>query len=58
MLLVPILLASWWAMIPSLLAFLLTVLRTALEDRTLQDELSGYHDYAQRTRFRLLPGVW
>lgn len=34
------------------------ILRTALEDRTLQTELIGYHDYAQQVRYRLLPGIW
>jgi len=33
-------------------------LRTALEDRVLQEELEGYADYARRVRFRILPGVW
>ena len=37
---------------------ILLILRTALEDRTLQAELPGYAAYAQRVRFRLLPGVW
>jgi protein-S-isoprenylcysteine O-methyltransferase Ste14 len=32
--------------------------RTALEDRTLHEELEGYADYARRVRFRLIPGVW
>ncbi|HET7144502.1 MAG TPA: isoprenylcysteine carboxylmethyltransferase family protein [Anaerolineales bacterium] len=54
----PILLASWPAAIPSLLAVILLVLRTALEDRALQTELAGYADYAQRVRQRLLPGIW
>jgi protein-S-isoprenylcysteine O-methyltransferase Ste14 len=34
------------------------VIRTALKDRTLQAELSGYADYARRVRYRLLPRVW
>jgi len=55
---VPVLLASWWAMIPSGLAAFLLLLRTALEDRTLQAEMAGYADYARRVRHRLLPGVW
>jgi protein-S-isoprenylcysteine O-methyltransferase Ste14 len=54
----PILLASWWACIPSLLAVILLILRTALEDRALQAELAGYADYAQKVRQRLLPGIW
>jgi protein-S-isoprenylcysteine O-methyltransferase Ste14 len=35
-----------------------TVYRTAREDRTLQAELDGYAAYAQRVRYRLLPGMW
>jgi protein-S-isoprenylcysteine O-methyltransferase Ste14 len=51
-------LGSWFALVPvALIATTLTV-RTALEDRTLQDRLDGYKDYAQQTRYRLLPGVW
>jgi len=53
-----LLLGSPWALIPALLAVLSFALRTALEDRTLQDELAGYSDYAQRVRYRLLPGIW
>ena len=51
-------LGSWWALIPAGLTLCLLVVRTALEDQTLQDELDGYRDYAQRVRYRLLPGVW
>jgi protein-S-isoprenylcysteine O-methyltransferase Ste14 len=36
----------------------LFIVRTALEDRMLGNELHGYREYAQRTRFRLFPGVW
>lgn len=54
----PILLGSLWALIPGAVAALLFILRTALEDRTLHDELPGYTEFAQRTRYRLLPGVW
>ena len=54
----PVLLASWWAMIPSGLAAILLIIRTALEDRTLQAELAGYADYARRVRHRLVPGIW
>jgi len=57
-LLVPVLLASWWAMILSAFTALLLLLRTALEDRTLQAELAGYADYARQVRNRLLPGTW
>jgi protein-S-isoprenylcysteine O-methyltransferase Ste14 len=54
----PLMLDSWWATFPALLTVLVTVLRTSLEDRTLLQELEGYREYAQRVRYRLLPGVW
>jgi protein-S-isoprenylcysteine O-methyltransferase Ste14 len=55
---VPVLLASWWALIASGLNAILLILRTDLEDRTLQAELTGYADYARQVRHRLLPGMW
>jgi protein-S-isoprenylcysteine O-methyltransferase Ste14 len=54
----PLLLGSLWALISGGLAALLMILRTALEDRTLREELPGYAGYAQRTRYRLVPGIW
>jgi protein-S-isoprenylcysteine O-methyltransferase Ste14 len=53
-----LLLGSRWALVPVALTGLLIVARTALEDRTLRNELKGYADYAARVRYRLLPGVW
>lgn len=55
---IPPALGSLWALIPALAAAALTVLRTALEDRTLILKLPGYALYAGRTRRRLVPGVW
>jgi len=51
-------LGSRYALIPAVIVVGLFVLRTALEDKTLQEELPGYKDYAQKVRFRLIPGVW
>jgi len=51
-------LSSVWTLIPATVALILTVIRTALEDRTLQDELPGYRDYARRVRYRLIPGIY
>jgi protein-S-isoprenylcysteine O-methyltransferase Ste14 len=51
-------LGSWWALVPAGFVALLIVIRTAWEDRTLRAELPGYAAYAQRVRFRLIPGVW
>ncbi len=55
---IPFLLGSAQAIGPALLAVIGVVIRTALEDRTLQAELPGYPEYASRVRFRLIPGVW
>lgn len=54
----PVILGSWWALIPAALAVCGMIVRTALEDRTLLKELEGYQEYAQRVRYKLLPGVW
>lgn len=58
LLVTPLLLGSLWAWIPAALTVGVTVARTALEDRALRAELPGYAAYAQRVRYRLLPGVW
>lgn len=54
----PLMFGSLWALIPGGLTALLMVVRTALEDKTLHEELGGYKDYARRVRYRLLPGIW
>jgi len=54
----PLMLNSVWALIPAAFTVCAIAVRTALEDRALQDGLYGYKDYAQRVRYRLLPGVW
>lgn len=54
----PIILGSWWASICAAIIICLFIIRAALEDRTLQNELEGYKDYAAQVRYRLLPGVW
>ncbi len=55
---IPLALGSLWGLIPAILMSAVLVVRTVLEDRTLQAELPGYKDYTQRVRYRLVPGVW
>lgn len=50
--------SSVWVLIPAVAALIIAVIRTALEDRTLQEELPGYQDYAQRVRYRLIPWIY
>ena len=51
-------LGSVWTIIPVIVALIIAVIRTALEDKTLQEELPGYQDYVRRVRYRLIPGVF
>ncbi len=51
-------LGSVWILIPAIIALIITVIRTSLEDRTLQEELPGYQDYVQRVRYRLIPWIY
>jgi len=51
-------LGSWWASIPQVIAAFMLVWRTAREDRTLQVELPGYAEFALETKYRMVPGIW
>jgi len=55
---IPLLLGSLWALIPGAMIGVLFIIRTALEDRTLQNELPTYPGYTRRVRYRLLPWIW
>jgi protein-S-isoprenylcysteine O-methyltransferase Ste14 len=55
---IPLLLGSIWALIPGILISILFLVRTALEDRTLQRELPGYAEYTRRVYYRLFPRIW
>jgi len=55
---VPLLLVSYWALIPGLLDVFVIVYRTAREDRTLFLKLAGYREYSDSVRYRLIPGIW
>ena len=49
---------SVWTLIPAAIASIIAVIRTALEDQTLQEELPGYQDYARRVQYRLVPWIY
>jgi protein-S-isoprenylcysteine O-methyltransferase Ste14 len=54
----PVVLGSWVALPLGVLSAALVVLRTALEDRMLLEELEGYAAYADQIPWRLIPGLW
>jgi protein-S-isoprenylcysteine O-methyltransferase Ste14 len=51
-------LGSYVAVIPGLLKIPLLIYRLSDEERVLRRELPGYPEYCERTRFRLIPGLW
>jgi len=55
---IPLMLGSWWAMIPSIVIVGLFVYRTYREDLMLIQGLTGYAEYTETVRYRLLPGIW
>jgi protein-S-isoprenylcysteine O-methyltransferase Ste14 len=56
--LMPFILGTAYALIPCLLMAIVFVVRTKLEDKTLIAELEGYKEFTQKTKYRLLPGIW
>ena len=54
----PLLLDSPWTFLPVILMSVVLVIRTALEDRTLREELPGYEEFTGKTRYRLFLGLW
>ena len=51
-------LGSWWGCVPAGIFILMIVRRLLIEDRFLHEKMEGYDAYAQRVRYRLIPGVW
>lgn len=51
-------LGSVWTIIPAILALIIAIIRTQLEDKVLQKELPGYREYANHVRYRLIPGIF
>ena len=55
---IPLMIGSVFAFIPVGIYVFLMIIRTWLEDKTLQEELEGYSEYASQVRYRLFPGIW
>jgi protein-S-isoprenylcysteine O-methyltransferase Ste14 len=54
----PLALGSYWATIPALFIIPLLVARIRNEESVLGRELKGYKEYMQKTKYRLIPGIW
>lgn len=51
-------LGSLFSLITCAFVILTIILRTIREDKMLHEQLKGYKEYAQKTRFKLIPGIW
>jgi protein-S-isoprenylcysteine O-methyltransferase Ste14 len=54
----PLLLGSWYGLVAAFVSIGILAVRAVLEERTLILELFGYREYAERVRYRLIPGIW
>jgi protein-S-isoprenylcysteine O-methyltransferase Ste14 len=54
----PLALGSYWALLPAALLPFVLAARARDEERLLAADLPGYAAYMERTRYRLIPGVW
>ena len=54
----PLALGSYWAFAIGLFAFVMIIVRLIDEEKYLKKNLQGYNEYCEKTRFRLIPGIW
>ena len=55
---IPLILGSFWALIPFALYPIAIVIRIVNEERVLTDGLPGYAEYKKKTKYRLIPFIW
>ena len=57
-LVMPLVLGSWWALIPFAFYPAIIISRLKDEEKLLTRELAGYDEYKQKVKYRLIPFVW
>ena len=55
---IPLALGSYWGLFLPVAGIVVLVLRIRDEEELLTRDLSGYREYTQQVRYRLLPHVW
>jgi len=55
---ISLILGSLWALIMACLVVALFIIRTIFEDNTLKNKLEGYRKYAEKVKYKLIPGIW
>ncbi|MBE6576820.1 MAG: isoprenylcysteine carboxylmethyltransferase family protein [Ruminococcaceae bacterium] len=54
----PLILGSYWGLIPFALYPVVIVIRIIDEEKVLTDGLDGYAEYKQKVKYRLIPFIW
>jgi protein-S-isoprenylcysteine O-methyltransferase Ste14 len=54
----PLILGSYYAVIPMLFLPFLLAYRILNEEKILKEGLPGYREYAERVKFRMIPYIW
>lgn len=54
----PLLFSSLWSILPIVALVILLIVRTSMEDKTLKNELKGYPEYSEKTRYKIIPYIW
>jgi len=54
----PLALGSWWGLLIFILIVYNITMRLLDEEKFLSQDLTGYNDYCQKTRYRLMPFIW
>lgn len=54
----PLCLGSYWAVTVNILFVTLLIIRIVTEEQALLQELKGYREYTEKTKYRLIPGIW
>ena len=57
-LMIPLVLGSWYALIPFAFYPAIIVVRLKDEEKLLTRELPGYAEYKQKVKYRLIPFIW
>lgn len=54
----PLALGSWWTLLVFIFMPIVLIYRIFDEERVLLNNLPGYEEYCQKTRYRLIPFIW
>ena len=57
-LMIPLVLGSWYALIPFAFYPAIIIIRLTDEEKLLSKELPGYEEYKKKVKYRIIPFIW